>query len=199
MNKHVLFPKQRVPTQAAEGLPRWRWTTAELEAIDKLGLFGEYEHFELIGGEIVPMSPTGRRHEIVCVELADFFRKLLGETARVAEQHQFNLAPDTYTEPDILVHPRSIKLPDVDGAAALLLIEIADSSRNRDLTQKAALYALHGVRDYWVIDAWSLETTIHRDPEAGGYRSIAQLAGSEPVTSLLVPQLSVRLAALDLD
>lgn len=48
-------------TQAAEGLPRWRWTTSELERLTALGAFRDEDRFELIGGEIVPMSPVGRR------------------------------------------------------------------------------------------------------------------------------------------
>ncbi len=64
----------REPTRAAEGLPRWRWTVAELERLAESGVFKDQDRFELIGGEIVPMSPKGRRHEIVRGELASILR-----------------------------------------------------------------------------------------------------------------------------
>lgn len=56
-------------TNEAEGLPRRRFTVAELERMVEAGLLQEDERIELIGGEIVPMSPKGdviehlRRHD----------------------------------------------------------------------------------------------------------------------------------------
>ena len=63
MNEH-LRPLNRMPTQAAEGVPRWRWTTAELLRIAELGAFNDNDRIELIGGEIVPMSPKVVRDEL---------------------------------------------------------------------------------------------------------------------------------------
>ncbi len=75
MNEPVAFPPQRPATQAAEGVPRWRWTVAEAERMAVSGFFTEFDKFELLGGEIVPMSPKGRRHELVREELSLRFRK----------------------------------------------------------------------------------------------------------------------------
>ncbi len=52
-------------TRAAEGLPRRRFTVAEVEAMVAAGVMKEHERVELIGGELVPMSPKGNRHEVV--------------------------------------------------------------------------------------------------------------------------------------
>ena len=46
-------------TRAAEGLPRRRFTVAEVEAMVEAGVMEEDERVELIGGELVPMSPKG--------------------------------------------------------------------------------------------------------------------------------------------
>lgn len=73
MNEHVRHPTPRPTTQAAEGLPRWRWTTAELIRLTELGAFTPGDQFELIGGEIVPMSPEGRCHRLVADELAQMW------------------------------------------------------------------------------------------------------------------------------
>ena len=48
-------------TSAAEGLPRRRFTVAEVEAMVAAGVMEEDERVELIGGELVPMSPKGTR------------------------------------------------------------------------------------------------------------------------------------------
>ena len=70
MNELFAVPPKRVPTQAAEGLPRWRWTVAELERVVAIGLFSDYDKFELLGGEMVPMLPEGRRHLELRAEIA---------------------------------------------------------------------------------------------------------------------------------
>jgi hypothetical protein len=46
-------------TSAAEGLPRRRFTVAEVEAMVAARVMEEDERVELIGGELVPMSPKG--------------------------------------------------------------------------------------------------------------------------------------------
>src|SRR4029453_3854054 len=47
-------------TQAAEGLPRRRWSVAEIEAMVAKGIILEDEGFEMTGGGVVPMSPKGK-------------------------------------------------------------------------------------------------------------------------------------------
>jgi Uma2 family endonuclease len=185
-------------TQAAEGVPRWRWSTAELERICELGLFDEDARVELIGGEIVPMSPTGRRHEVVADELAQFWLPILRPEWALSQAKQFNFDDETYTKPEIMVRPRTIKVPDLRGDAALLIVEVADSSLSYDLNLKAALYARFGVREYWVVEAWSLITHVHREPTAAGYGSVNQVAADVEQAPQLVPELKVTMAKLDL-
>jgi len=150
------------------------------------GYFRDEDRFELVGGEIVPMSPKGRRHEIIRGKLAFQLSRLAPEEVFVIAEPQFNLADDTYTLPDILVHPVSIETPDVRGETSLLVIEIADSSLGYDLNTKASLYATHRVPEYWVISAATLVTTVYRQPSGNAYA----FAKEVPPTALLVPFLS---------
>jgi len=113
MNEVFVPVPNRPPTQAADGLPRWRWSTSEIERMAAAGYFHEHDRLELLGGEIVPMSPKGRRHEILRIELTDRFNRLAPYELIVAPEPQFNLSRDTYTEPDIVVHPRAIKTYDL--------------------------------------------------------------------------------------
>jgi Uma2 family endonuclease len=198
MNEH--FRPNRLPgtTQAAEGLPRRRWTVAEIEAMVAKGIISEDERFELIGGEAVPMSPKGARHEILRIELAFHMTQRAGADLRVAAETQFNLTDDMYVSPDILVYPAAIKAPNVRGPTALLVVEIADSSLQFDLLTKAPLYASHGVREYWVIDANTLFTAVHRQPSGSEYARNDRLAQDDRLTPELAPGLAVALRDLDL-
>ena len=100
--------------------------------------------------------------------------------------------------PDLLVRPATIKVPDVRGITALLVVEIADSSLDYDRKTKAEVYARFGVREYWVVNAWTLDTRVHRQPTGSGYGSIVDAPPSQQLTPMLAPTLAVRLAELDL-
>jgi Uma2 family endonuclease len=201
MNEPFTMPPKRPATQAAEGLPRWHWTVAELERIAQAGFFTDYDQFELLGGEMVPMSPEGRRHVMIRIELA--FRltelALVAGDLMVASEPQFNLSSDTYLKPDILVHPRSINTYDLRPADALLLVEVADTSLRYDIKTKMPLYAEHGVPEYWVIHAATLMTTVHRRPAGNGYAFVEEVSPDVPLVPALVPELAISLLALALD
>jgi Uma2 family endonuclease len=198
MNKNVA-QNPRPTTRAADGLPRWSWTVAEIERMAAGGYFRDEDRFELVGGEIVPMSPKGRRHEIVRGVLAFRFSRAAPEGVFVVSEPQLNLGEDTYAVPDILVHPAAVKTPDVRGADVLLVVEIADTSLAYDLLTKARLYASHGVREYWVIDAATLVTTVHIEPTGSTYATVRDIATSGIVSPTLAPAIAVSLATLDLD
>ncbi len=186
-------------TQAAEGLPRWRWTTAELVRLAELGAFTAEDRFELIGGEIVPMSPEGRRHEVVAEVLERSFRALETAHFHIVNERQFNLADDTYSKPDIFVRPAAIRSYDVRGNTVLLVVEVGASSLTFDLSTKAALYARHGVREYWVVDAATLVTTVHRGPGPEAYADARDIPADASIAPLLAPELGLRMADLKLD
>src|SRR3954453_12463775 len=98
MNRH---PRD-MTTNAAEGLPRRRFTVAELEAMTAAGILEEDERIELIGGDIVVMSEKGFPHEVLknalnlhwCRRRPDYLRHAIATT--------FRLARDTYLEPDFV-------------------------------------------------------------------------------------------------
>jgi Uma2 family endonuclease len=78
-------------------------------------------------------------------------------------------------------------------------VEVADSSLSYDLATKAPLYASHGVRECWVIDARTLETVVHRDPMGAAYGSVERRRPDERLVPLLAPELAVALSELSLD
>ncbi len=189
----------RPATRAAEGLPRWRWTVAEIERLAMAGHFDAHERFELLGGEIVPMSPKGRRHELIRGTLALRLARATPDHIFVVSEPQFNLADDTYVVPDILVHPAAVKTPDGRGGDALLVVEVADTSLRYDIVTKAPLYAEHGVREYWVIDARTLATKVHTRPTGRTYAVVAEVPAETALTPALVPEFTIALRTLDLD
>jgi len=185
-------------TTAAEGLPRRRFTVAELEQMTAAGILDEDERIELIGGEIVPMSPKANQHEIVKTALNLYWARRLPDDLAFATETTFRLTPDTYLEPDFVFYPKAAGIRGLNAETARLVVEIADSSLGYDLGIKAGLYAGFGIRELWVIDAVKLQTRIHRDPTSSGYRSIVDRPSSEQLVPQQIPALAVTLAALEL-
>src|SRR5262245_5270144 len=108
MNEHLRPTRFPVTTQAAEGLPRRRWTVAEIEAMMVTGIILEDERFELIGGEVVPMSPKGNRHEIVKQALQQYWFPLTADTdVSLITETTLYIGVDEFREPDFLFWPRT--------------------------------------------------------------------------------------------
>jgi Uma2 family endonuclease len=106
MNEQLRPAALASTTQAAEGLPRRRWSVAEIEAMVAQGIIAEDERFELIGGEVVPMSPKGARHELVKIALNRFFQRAAPEHLEIAQETTLRLDQDTFVEPDFCVFRR---------------------------------------------------------------------------------------------
>ncbi len=124
-------------TSAAEGLPRRRFTVAEVEAMVAAGVMEEDERVELIGGELVPMSPKGLAHEVLKTALADRWYRLPERDVDLAIATTFRLSEDTYLEPDVVSFRRATGIPGLRADNALLVVEIADLSLHR---QQCAIF-----------------------------------------------------------
>ena len=186
-------------TSAAEGLPRRRFTVAEVEAMVAAGVMEEDERVELIGGELVPMSPKGNQHEVVKSALVDRWIRSRPDDCRLTQETTFRLSEDTYLEPDVVIYPRASGLRGLTGANVLLVVEIANSSLHYDTGRKAALYASFGIRELWVIDAVRLTTRVFREPAPDGYRDTQDFGPAERLVPVVAPDaFAVRLDDLEL-
>jgi Uma2 family endonuclease len=185
-------------TQAADGMPRRPWTVAEIEAMVAAGIIDEDERFELIGGEVVPMSPKGARHEMVKGDLNEHFQEARPRDLRIMQETTLRLDENSFVEPDFCVFPREIAPGDVRGHDVLLAIEIADTSLRYDLGRKIGIYAAFGVPEVWVINANTLVTHIHRTLGAEGYRTVFEAGPTDGIASVRVPEIKICLSELGL-
>jgi Uma2 family endonuclease len=185
-------------TTAAEGLPRRYFTFAELEQMQAAGILDEDERIELIGGEIVPMSPKGNHHEVLKSALTIYWARKLPDDLLFTTETTLRMSEDSYFEPDFVFYPKEGGWKGLGASTARLVVEIADSSFAYDMGRKAGLYASFGIAELWVIHAVTLQTRIHREPSPTGYRSIVDLPSTETLVPEFVPAVAVRLADLDL-
>ncbi len=143
---------------------------AEYDQLIELGAFQD-EHIELLRGQLVAMSPIGSPHSSVVQRLTEFMIRALGDRARVRCQQPFAALDDSEPEPDIAVVPPG-DYWSAHPERAYLLMEVAESSLDRDLGFKARLYADAEVDEYWVVDIPARRVVVHREPDAGAWQHV---------------------------
>ena len=121
-------------TKAAEGLPRRRFTVVEVEAMVAAGVMDEDERVELIGGELVPMSPKGNHHEVVKIALLRRWYRVAPDDLDLAPETTFRLSDDTYLEPDVVVFPSALEPKDLKS------LQCAARRRNRRIPRDATIW-----------------------------------------------------------
>jgi len=162
------------------------------------GILHEHERIELIGGEIVPMSPKGNHHEVLKSTLNIYWARRLPADLLFTTETTFRLSEDTYLEPDFVFYPKAAGVAGLTAATARLVVEIADTSLAYDQGRKAGLYAGFGIAELWVINAVTLSIRIHRAPTPTGYRSVVDWPANERLIPELAPALAVVLSDLEL-
>lgn len=167
-------------TQPAD-IRRKRFTAADVQAMLEAGVLKDGEKVELVGGELVEMSPQGPLHWDVTYELGKWLRKNLPANVGIASKGPFRLGKYNEPEPEFIVLPDDIRINDARGPDALLVVEVALTSARYDLKVKAPIYAAHGVREYWVIDVKKRRTVVHRLGKDGAYTKLDEVAFDAPL------------------
>jgi len=187
-------------TRGAEGFPRRAFSVDDIRRMIDAGVIGESERFELIEGEIVPMQAKSVAHDNIKHALTLALARAVPDGMYVGIEATIQLTKDVLLEPDIAIISRAVYKADPKSFAqpkakdVLLLIEIAVSSLAFDRNVKARLYARHGIREYWVIDATDRVTWVHTGPAGEGWTSIVERGPQETLTTEALPDFSMRLS-----
>lgn len=170
---------------------RLGFTVDDVRRMLKAGILDDDARYELIEGEIVPVQAHNPPHMRVKRWLTRTITLALGERYWVDSEPSLYLdAKRTYTLPDIVVYPNALAPEAVRGPDVVWLIEVADATLAKDRGRKAKLYARHGVREYWVVNAQTLTAWVHLEPAAGAYAKVSE----HPAGAAIAPQAFADLA-----
>ncbi|CAN5460622.1 Uma2 family endonuclease [soil metagenome] len=184
------------PVRPSSDLPRRLFTTQDVFRMVEAGVMQEDENVELIHGELVVMASKTNDHEIAKSALIRWLARKASDDLILGVETTLYLAEMLFVEPDLMPYPRAFKPQALSGGDVTLLIEVSDDSLSRDLGLKAAIYADHGVRDYWVVDVAARRVIVHRQPSDERYRSVEAFEADAEVAALLAPALRMTLADL---
>jgi Uma2 family endonuclease len=189
-------------TRAADDPPRRAFTVDDISRMMEAGIFDEDERFELIEGDLVMMSPQHIANERIKNVLMMALARIAPADVFVGVETTIQLARNVLVQPDhhgylairLLGDPKTFAQPRPEDI--LLLIEVAASSMAYDRRVKARLYARHGIREFWVIDANERITWVHTGPTGETWSSIVERGPGEALTTPTLPKLSVRLGEI---
>jgi Uma2 family endonuclease len=144
-------------------------------------------------GVVVAMTPSKPPHAFSIQKLNLFLVTALGDRAGVRIQLPLALTDDSEPEPDIAVVPPG-DYGEAHPGAALLVIEVADSSLRKDRHIKAPLYASAGVPEYWLVNLVDGVVEVHEEPAEGTYRRVTRHARGETLRLESFPDVELRVA-----
>jgi Uma2 family endonuclease len=180
-------------------LTHYRFTRAEYHRMAETGILSEDSPVELIEGEILEMSPIGRRHRACVDRTAEILFEGVGGGAIIRVQSSVVLGERTEPEPDlVLLRRRADFYADADETPedVLLIVEVADSSEVYDLRTKAPLYARYGIPELWVANLNRDHVVVFQDPTPQGYATTRVARRGESISPLAFPDLKIAVDAI---
>jgi Uma2 family endonuclease len=152
---------------------RRTFTTTEYHRMGDAGILTPTDRVELIEGEILRMSPIGRRHAGCVNRLTELFSRRLAGRVIVHVQNPVVLDQHSEPQPDVTLLRRrtdfySDRHPKPEDV--LLLVEVIDSSAGYDRALKLPLYARRGIAEVWLADLAHERIEVYRGPTLRAYR-----------------------------
>jgi Uma2 family endonuclease len=170
-----------------------RWTRDEYERLIAAGILSPEERVELLEGDIVRMWPQGPAHAVAVTNAEEALRDVFRSGYTVRVQMPFNGQGDSVPEPDVAVvrgHRRDYV--QAHPSAAVLIVEVSDTTLNYDRRSKGPAYAQAGVSDYWIINLFDRRVEVHRDPTPDrGYLTVLTFHPGERIVPLAAPGASI--------
>ena len=173
------------------GTPR-RFTVDDYYKMAEAGILSHDERVELVNGEIVEMSPIGKRHRSSVYALGHLISLQLGDRAIVGVQNAVHLDNCREFQPDVTILRSSddFYLSNPPGPGdVLLLIEVSDSSLGYDRDVKLSLYAGAGIPEFWIVNIPDGVVEVYTDPSDGEYRTRRVYAADESVSPTSFPNV----------
>jgi Uma2 family endonuclease len=154
------------------------FTVTDYYKMAEVGILASEDRVELIHGEIIKMSPINSPHAKIVSRLNRILNALLGENALVRSQSPIHI--DAYSEPEPDIAVVAFQVDEYEDQHPLpsetyLLIEVSDSTLNRDRKVKLPLYAEAAIPEVWIIDLKNRMVEVYTIPQDGTYQQVKKM------------------------
>jgi Uma2 family endonuclease len=158
-------------SQLVPEMPIWRLSVAQYHEMIRTGILTEDDRIELLEGLLVTQMTKNPPHSLATQLIRDMLAQLISGNFFVSDQEPLT-TEDSEPEPDVMVvrgkrrdyaekHPAS--------ADVLLVVEVADSTLQRDKTIKLGIYAQAKISSYWLLNLPERQLEVYTNPKESGY------------------------------
>jgi Uma2 family endonuclease len=194
---------QMAPVVVLPG-PIYRLSVAQYLQMARAGILTEEDRVELLEGVLV--TKMGKEPTARLVLQPDLRRLAPSRAGRLVRLQRGSLVADESTpEPDgMVVRGRweDYKGRPPHAAETVLVVEVADSSLQRDQQEKRRIYARAGIPIYWIINLIGLRIEVYTDPTGPDalpdYRMRRDYGTDDEVPLVIEGREVARLAVRDL-
>src|SRR5262245_36832287 len=166
------------------------YTSRQYFTLVELGLLNEGDRVELLDGVIVAKSPSNPPHAAGVWLAQTALLRAVGDRAMVRVQSCLVAGRCSVPEPDVAIVPWDARhYAQAHPTAALVLVEVADSSLPQDRLSKSRIYAGDDVPQYLIVNlpGESVEVLTDPDPTARVYRTKAVARRGERIELVAFP------------
>ncbi len=147
-----------------------KWSINDYHRMIETGILLN-RHVELLGGEIIEMSPETPMHYTTAKQGTKYLEGLLSGKADVRFNGPITLS-DSEPEPDLAI----VQLPEStykdrhpNPQDIFWIVEVAKTSLKKDLEIKLPIYATAEIQEYWVLDLSKKQVIVFRNPQGDKY------------------------------
>lgn len=183
--------------------PIWRLSVEQYHEMIRTGILTDDDPVELLEGWLVTKMPKNPPHRLATQLARELIDRLLPPGWYVDAQEPITTA-SSEPEPDVLVvrgerRQYSDRHPRADEVA--LVIEVSDTTLQRDRTLKKAIYAREGIPIYWIVNLSEAQIEVYTAPsgpaEQPDYQQRQDYRLDEQVPLLLDGQQFAHITARD--
>jgi Uma2 family endonuclease len=163
------------------------------------GLLSPDARVELLDGQILDMSPIGPFHGSVTNYLITFFTDAARRRWITTAQNPVRLGDNSEPQPDLtLLKPSAdyYRYRHPQPEDVFLLVEISDTSLEKDQEKKVPAYARAGIAEVWIVNLNEQTIEVYRQPHFAGYGSKVVLNAGDKASPQLFLDVSLDVAEL---
>jgi len=189
------------PPYQSLALPEvYRMTVAEYERMAAAGVLDD-PRVELINGYLVKKMGKNPPHIWVVYAITEALRGTLPPHMCCRKEDPVRIPDFDEPEPDVAVvrgnhDDYRDRIPEPKDV--VLLVEVAESTLDRDQGEKRRAYAIGGILDYWIINLVARQVEVYSNPAAGEYRSLQVFTFGDEIPVLIDGVEVGRISASDI-
>lgn len=171
--------------------PIWRLDIDQYHQMTQLGILTDDDPVELLEGWLVTKMPKNPPHRLSTQLTREVIARLLPPHWHVNDQEPIT-TDDSEPEPDVTIvrgeRRQYLERHPVPHEIALV-VEVSDTTLQRDRTSKKRLYARAAIPVYWIINLDEQQVEVYTvpsgDTDEPDYQQRQDYRGAEPISLML--------------